>query len=113
MREREAKSYLELSLRSLVSLRGAAFNGKISVFVNPFSLENASEKTSHFYHALLPYQNERELRTRDSHRQREKNKKKILFVDRPFFVSPFKETSRSRAHHHPKGTINSGAAIGP
>ena len=104
---------MELSLRSLVSLRGAVFNGKISlVFVNPFSQEIASEKTSHFYHALPPYENERELRTRDSHRQTERKEEENTFRRQTVLrFTWLKEISRSRAHQHPKGTINSGAAI--
>ena len=82
------------------------------MFVNPFSQENASEKTSHFYHALPPYENERELRTRDSHRQTERKEEENTFRRQTVLrFTWLKEISRSRAHHHPKGTINSGAAI--
>jgi len=47
--------------------------------VNPFSRENASEKTSHF-HFALPHQNERRREGREINTQtnREKKKKKIL-----------------------------------
>ena len=96
-------------MRALVSLRGAVFNEKISRF-NPFSRENASEKTSHF-HFALPYENERR-RGREIHTHTErKEEEKTFRQTRVLRFTRFKETSRSRAHHHPKGTINSASAI--
>ena len=93
-----------------MSLRGAVFNEKISCLLNPFSRENASEKTSHF-HFALPYENERR-RGREIHTHTErKEEEKTFRQTRVLRFTRFKETSRSRAHHHPKGTINSASAI--
>jgi len=52
---------------------GAVFNEKISRFVNPFSRENASEKTSHF-HRALPYFRTKERQGREIHTRKTERK---------------------------------------
>ena len=69
------KELSRVSLRALVSLRGAVFNEKISCFVNPFSRENASEKTSHF-HCALPYFRTKESQGREIHTRKTERKEK-------------------------------------
>ena len=56
-------------------LFGAVFNEKISRFVNPFSRENASEKTSHF-HCALPYCRTKESQGREIHTRKTERKEK-------------------------------------
>lgn len=56
-------------------LFGAVFNEKISRFVNPFSRENASEKTSHF-HCALPYCRTKESQGREIHTRKAERKEK-------------------------------------